>query len=95
MNRLRELKARAQLLKPVVHLGHDGLTDNLVAALDQALRDHGLVKVRFGDFKDQRKPLARELATRTGATLVLLVGHTATFHRSKTEAPETGPRREG
>ena len=34
---LRELKARAQKLKPVIHVGHDGLTDSLLAALDQAL----------------------------------------------------------
>jgi len=82
MSQMRELKARAQLLKPVLHLGHDGLTDALVAALDQSLHDHELVKMRFGDFKDQRKQLSRELAARTGATLVLQVGHTATFHRA-------------
>jgi len=79
---MRELKARAQLLKPVLHLGHEGLTDGLVEALDRTLGEHWLVKLRFGDFKDQRKELARELASRTGATLVLLVGHTATFHRA-------------
>lgn len=78
---MRELKARAQLLKPVLHLGHEGMTDGLVEALDRTLGEHRLVKLRFGDFKDQRKELARELASRTRATLVLLVGHTATFHR--------------
>jgi len=81
---MRELKARAQLLKPVLHLGHEGLTDGLVEALDRSLDQHGLVKLRFGDRKDQRKQLSRELAARTGATLVLQVGHTATFHRAPT-----------
>ncbi len=78
---LRELKARAQKLKPVIHVGHDGLTDTLVAALDQALADHGLVKVRFTDHKSERKPLSAELATRTHSRQVLLVGHTVTLHR--------------
>jgi RNA-binding protein len=79
---VRELKARAQKLKPVIHLGHDGATDTLVAALDQALADHGLVKVRFTDHKSERKPLSAELATRTNARQVLLVGHTVTLYRT-------------
>jgi RNA-binding protein len=78
---MRELKARAQKLKAVIHVGHDGLTDTLVAALDQALTDHGLVKVRFTDHKPQRKTLSLELATRTQSRQVLQVGHTVTLHR--------------
>ena len=81
---LRELKARAQKLKPVIHVGHDGLTDSLLAALDQALSDHGLVKVRFTDHKPQRKALSIELATRTRSRQVLQVGHTLTLYRGKT-----------
>lgn len=81
----RELKARAQKLKPVIHIGREGLSDNLVTAMDQALGDHGLVKVRFTEWKDQRKELAAELAARTSSRLVLLVGHTATFHRPRSD----------
>ncbi len=80
---IRELKARAQKLKPVIHIGHDGISDALLAALDQALADHGLVKVRFTAHKDRRKQLAAELAERTGARKVLLVGHTLTLHRQR------------
>jgi RNA-binding protein len=79
---LRELKARAQKLKAVIHVGHDGLTDTLVTALDQALTDHGLVKVRFTDHKSERKPLSAELATRTNSRQILLVGHTVTLYRT-------------
>ena len=79
---LRQLKARAQKLKAVIHLGHDGITDALTAALDQALADHGLVKVRFTAHKSERKELSASLATRAGARLVLQVGHTATLYRT-------------
>ena len=78
----RDLKARAQKLKPVIHIGHDGVTPGVVASLDQALSDHGLVKVRFTDWKERRKELSAELGSRTSSRLVLLVGHTATFHRA-------------
>jgi RNA-binding protein len=79
---LRELKARSQKLKPVIHVGHDGLTDALVAALDRALADHGLIKVRFADHKSERKELAADLAARTGSRQILLVGHTVTLYRT-------------
>lgn len=78
---MRELKGRAQKLQPVIHLGHEGITATLVAALDQALRDHSLVKVRFVDHKDRRKVLSAELAAATGSRIILLVGHTVTLHR--------------
>ena len=79
---LRELKSRSQKLKPVIHLGHDGITDALVAALDTALSDHGLVKIRFTDHKSERKALASELTTRTNSRQILLVGHTVTLYRT-------------
>ena len=79
---LRELKARSQKLKPVIHVGHDGITDAVVTALDQALADHGLVKVRFTDHKAERKALAAELSTRTDSRRILLVGHTVTLYRT-------------
>ena len=73
---LRELKARSQILKPVIHVGRDGLTEALIRALDQALADHELVKVRFTDHKSERKQLAADLAARTSSRQILLVGHT-------------------
>jgi RNA-binding protein len=79
---LRELKARSQKLKPVIHVGHDGITDALIAAVDQALSDHGLVKIRFTDHKSERKQLAAELCTRTNSRQVLLVGHTVAVYRA-------------
>ena len=79
---LRELKARSQKLNPIIHVGHDGITDSLLAALDQALADHGLVKVRFTDHKTERKALATNLSTRTNSRQILLVGHTVTLYRT-------------
>ncbi len=79
---LRELKSRSQKLKPIIHVGHDAITDAVISALDQALADHGLVKVRFTDHKSERKGLAAELATRTNSRQILLVGHTVTLYRA-------------
>ena len=79
---LRELKARSQKLNPIIHVGHDGITDALVAALDRALADHGLIKVRFTDHKSERKQLAGALAAQTSSRKILQVGHTVTLYRT-------------
>ena len=80
---LSELKSRSQKLKPVIHVGHEGVTDSLIAALDQALSDHGLAKVRFIDHKSERKQLAADLAARSNSRQILLVGHTVTLYRTR------------
>jgi RNA-binding protein len=58
------------------------VTDSVIAALDQALSDHGLVKIRFTDHKSERKQLTGDLASRTSSRQILLVGHTVTLFRA-------------
>ena len=83
----RDLKARAQRLEASVKLGHAGVTDALLQSLDTALSAHGLVKVRFGDFKDEKKTLAPQIAEKTGSQLIQRVGHVAVYFRAKPDAP--------
>lgn len=88
--RLRDLKAAAQLLKPLLKIGRDGVSPGFLAALDRALRDHELVKVRFEELKTEKKTLAPELAAQTGSRLVMRVGHVAVYYRPRPETP-SGP----
>jgi RNA-binding protein len=87
---LRELKSRAQQLKPTIRLGKAGLTAEFLAAFDEALQRVTLVKLRFEDFKDERKTLSKQLAEQSGSRLVQQVGHTAVFYRAK-GAPVSKP----
>ena len=77
----RDLKARAQKLEPAVKLGHAGMTDGFVRSMSEALATHGLVKMKFTDFKEERKTLAPQIAERTGSELVQQVGNVAVFFR--------------
>jgi RNA-binding protein len=86
----RALKARAQLLEPVVKLGHAGMSDAFLRGLDSALTLHGLVKMKFTDFKDQKRELAPRIAEKTGSTLVMQVGNVAVFFRQKIARGEQG-----
>ena len=82
----RDLRARAQRLEPIVKLGHGGMSDAFLKSLDEALTAHGLVKVRFTDFKDEKKTLGPEIAEKTGSALVQRVGNTAVYFRAKPDA---------
>ncbi len=42
------MKARAHALEPVVHIGHGGVTDAVVAEVNRSLVAHELIKVRAG-----------------------------------------------
>ena len=81
--KLGELKSRAQLLQPLVRVGHDGISPAMLKALNDALDQHELVKIKFMALKDQKKVLARAIEVQTEATLVQRVGNTATYYRAR------------
>ena len=80
------MRKLAHDLKPVVHVGAGGIGPPVLEALAQALDDHELVKVRLHEPED-KKGMANELATRSGAALCGLVGHTAILYRAHPEKP--------
>ena len=82
---LRKLKMLAQQLDPVLHLGKAGLTDAFLASVEQALKDHELIKIKFAAFKEERKSLAAEMAARTRSELVWIVGHVTVLYREQAD----------
>lgn len=77
----RFLGTEASKLKPVVMLGKEGPSDSLVAALNEALTAHELVKLKFLHYKDQKREIADELSRVTRAALVRIIGNMAIFYR--------------
>jgi len=85
----RDLKARAQRLEPVIKLGHSGMSEAFLKSMDEALTTHELVKLKFADFKEEKKTLAPEIAERTHSELITLVGNVAVYFRAKDHADES------
>jgi RNA-binding protein len=83
---VRGLKARAQLLKPMLKVGKDGLSPAFLKAVDDALAHHELVKVKFDEFKEQKKELGPKLAESSSANLIMQVGHVVVLFRRKPAA---------
>ena len=77
----KHLRGLAHHLKPIVHVGKNGLTDPVVASIEQALDDHELIKVRIVDPQGRKKELAEEIAGRSGGARVGLVGNVVTLYR--------------
>ena len=86
----RHLRRLAHHLEPVVQVGAAGVTDGVVSALDRALRDHELVKLRIAHEREERREIADRLAAETRSALAGLVGHVAVLYRP---APEPERRR--
>lgn len=79
----REMKAQAQRLDPRVRVGHDGISEGFLKALDAALAEHGLVKIKFSDHKAEKKVLVPRIAEATGSEVISRVGNVAVFYRRK------------
>ena len=77
----RNLRRLAHPLRPVVQLGDAGLSDGVVDAVDRALEDHELIKVKLSGERDERKQTAADLAERTRSELAGLVGRVAVLYR--------------
>jgi RNA-binding protein len=90
MSRIRQLRSMAHHLKPVVQIGKNGLTEGVVAAIDEALDEHELIKIKFMDFKDDKKELGGVIIEKTGCIIVNVVGNIMILYR---ENPDETKRR--
>ena len=78
---VRKLKGAAQRMDPSLKVGKQGLSEPFLKSLNEELTRHELVKVKFAEFKEQKKDLAPQLAQKTGSHLVTLLGNVAVLFR--------------
>jgi RNA-binding protein len=89
----KALRGLANPLRPTVQVGEAGLSVAVLAAIDEALVAHELVKIRLRAPVD-KKATAQEIASACGAALCGLVGHTVILYRPNPENPRIDlPRR--
>jgi putative YhbY family RNA-binding protein len=71
----KDHRAQAHHLDPVVQVGNDGLTPAVVKEIDNALKAHGLIKVRvFSDDRAAREAMFAALAEELGAAPIQHIG---------------------
>ena len=82
----KRLRGRAHALKPIVIVGQQGYTAAVAAAVDEALADHELIKIRLRGFdRDARRDLATEICRDLDAVFIALVGSVLTVYRAAAE----------
>ena len=84
------LRSLAHHLKPVVMVGRNGISEQLVASVDVALNDHELIKVKFGEFKEEKKEISQEISVITKSEVIGIIGNIVIFYR---QHPQTERRK--
>lgn len=77
----RRLRGLGHSLQAIVHVGKEGVTESVRNAVDEALDDHELIKVRFLGGRQERDELGAELAVSQRCELVGAIGHVALLYR--------------
>lgn len=82
------LRGLGHELKPIVQIGKDGIDDGVVAAVDRALTDHELIKVKVGEGADlDRHEAAEAIAQRTHSEVAQVLGNTLLLYRADPDHP--------
>ena len=80
------LKAQAHSLQPVVMIGGNGLTPNVLKEVERALAAHELVKIKAAsDEADTRRAWLAEICEATGCQEVQRIGKVLVVYRRATE----------
>ena len=88
------LKGLAHHLNPVVMLGGNGLTEGVLAEIENALNHHELIKVKVSGADRETKQLIIDAIVReTKAAQVQTIGHILVLYRLSEEAKIQLPRK--
>ena len=84
----RHLRGLGHHLEPVVIVGQSGVTEGVIAAVEQALHDHELIKVKFrGAEREARDAGLAQLASATESILLQRIGHTGLYYKRRIDRP--------
>ena len=84
----RHLRALGHRLDVVVQLGKGGIDDGIVAAVDRALLDHELIKIKVGEAAGlDRHEAAEAIAARTRSEVAQVLGNTVLLYRAHPDEP--------
>jgi RNA-binding protein len=79
------LRRSAHELKPTVQVGKHGMTPSVITSVSDELNAHELIKVKFMDFREEKRELSEQLAFQLNAVLVALIGNIAILYRQQND----------
>ncbi|MEY4768225.1 MAG: hypothetical protein RL637_864 [Pseudomonadota bacterium] len=84
-SRIRQLKAQAHHLNPVVMIGQAGLTTPVIAEIEVALLAHELIKIKIRADKAERLQMTQQICSETQAHLIQQIGLCTVIYRPNPE----------
>jgi RNA-binding protein len=85
----RHLRGLGHDLRPIVQIGKDGIDEGVVAAVERALIDHELVKIKVGEAAQlDRHDAAEAIAHRTHSEVAQVLGNTVLLYRARPDDPQ-------
>lgn len=82
----RFLRAEAHPLQPIFQVGKGGVNDHLIRHIAEALEVRELIKVSvLNNCLDDRKEVAEELAGRSSADVVQVIGNVIVLYKESRE----------
>ena len=78
-----QLRAKANPLEPIIQIGKEGVTDNLITQIDDTLDTRELIKIRvhLETAPDAPRKFADELADTLGADVIQVIGGVIVLYR--------------
>jgi len=87
---IAHLRGLAHNLNPVVMIGNNGLTENVIKEIELNLNSHELIKVQVaGDDRNARKAIFDEICSQTNAVAVHHIGKQLVFYRPSSTVKES------
>ncbi|WP_423187282.1 ribosome assembly RNA-binding protein YhbY [Alishewanella sp. d11] len=87
------LKSKAHDLKPVILLGGNGLTEGVVAEIENALNHHELIKIKVpGEDREQKMLIMDAIIRETKAEKVQIIGKILVLFRQTEDKKIALPR---
>lgn len=77
----KRFKALAHSLKPVIMIGHAGLTAAVMQEIEIALDSHELIKIRIRAEREDRDAISEQILKETRAELIQKIGQITTLYR--------------
>ena len=88
-HQIKHLKSLSHNLKPVIMVGQNGVTENILKELVIALDFHELVKIKIaGEDKESRAEMIKQLINASAAETVQKIGKTLTLYKHNNQKPK-------
>ena len=87
------LKGLAHSLKPVIQLGGNGLTEGVMAEIDNAINHHELIKIKIPtDDREEKALIIEAIVAEAGAYKVQTIGHMLVLYKPSDDQKITLPK---